>query len=135
MLHSILLSFLLSFWSGNTTTHTLTIKVDGMEKLEGKLMLRLSDSEGKVLKKFTHPVDEKVEVIKLDLAAGTYVLACFHDENDNDKIDKGFTGIPTEKYAFSNNARGIFGPPDLADQAFELKSASTQILHLKWKAS
>lgn len=115
----------------NTGSHTLTIKVDGMEKLQGKLMLRLSDSNGKTLKEFTHPVDAKVEVIKLNLAAGTYVLACFHDENNNDKLDKGFTGIPTEKYAFSNNARGLFGPPDLADQAFKLEAAATQILHLK----
>jgi uncharacterized protein (DUF2141 family) len=126
-----LLVFLTQFLLTPPNSHTLTIKVDGIEEVQGKLMFKLSDASGKVIKKFTHPVNEKLESLKLELPTGTYALACFHDANDNDELDSGFTGIPTENYAFSNNVRGTFGPPDLADQLFTLQVAKTIQLHLK----
>lgn len=104
---------------------TLTIKVEGLNEIEGKLMFRVKNAEGAEVLKSTQKVDAKTETITLKLKAGSYALAIFHDANDNDKIDRAFTGIPTEKYAFSNNARGTFGPPDLEDQLFTLQSNKT----------
>lgn len=125
--------FLLLFYSFFPAQESLnlTIKVDGIEAIEGKLMFKLSDAKGKVIKKFTHPVDENPETLTIKLAPGQYAIACFHDANDNDELDTGFTGIPTENYAFSNNVRGTFGPPDLAEQLITLQAAKTIQLHLK----
>ncbi|MBV9946835.1 MAG: DUF2141 domain-containing protein [Myxococcales bacterium] len=51
---------------------------------------------------------------------GTYAVACFHDENDNGKLDTGLFGIPTEGTAISNDARGTFGPPSFDAAKFTL---------------
>lgn len=99
----------------------LQIKVNGIEKIEGKLMYRLRDAQGREVLKNVHPVKQKTETIILNLEPGSYALAIFHDANDNNEIDRGFTGIPTELYGFSNDARGMFGPPDLEDQLFKIK--------------
>jgi uncharacterized protein (DUF2141 family) len=53
-----------------------------------------------------------------DVAAGTYAIACFHDENNNDKLDTGLFGIPTEGVGVSNGAKGFMGPPKFRDARF-----------------
>jgi uncharacterized protein (DUF2141 family) len=59
-----------------------------------------------------------VEVVFTDLAPGTYGISVFQDVNSNEKIDTNFLGIPKERYGFSNNARGSFGPPDFEQFSF-----------------
>jgi uncharacterized protein (DUF2141 family) len=46
------------------------------------------------------------------ISKGSYALAIIHDENNNGKLDVGEMGLPVEGYGFSNDARGVFGPPD-----------------------
>ena len=58
---------------------------------------------------------------------GTYALACFHDENDNKKLDKNFVGIPTEGVAASNDAKGTFGPPSFDDAKFAFAGAAAEL--------
>ncbi len=52
------------------------------------------------------------------LEAGKYVVAIYRDTNENGKLDYHPLGYPTEPYAFSNNAKGSFGPPSFAAAAF-----------------
>ncbi len=94
-------------------------------------MLRIKNSKGEEVKLLSLPADTQPLAIELKLEAGSYALAAYHDANDNKKIDKSFTGIPTEKYGFSNNARGTFGPPSLSDQLFQLKSDFSTAILLK----
>ena len=49
---------------------------------------------------------------------GTYAAEVFHDENDNDKADQNFLGIPTEGIGFSRDAPIRLGPPSYDDAAF-----------------
>ncbi len=57
----------------------------------------------------------------VDLPAGTYAVAVYHDVNDNGKMDRvPFVGLPLEPYGFSNDARGAFGAPSFADASFEV---------------
>jgi len=58
--------------------------------------------------------DESLAVFS-GLPAGEYVIAVYHDENENGKLDKNLVGIPKEAYGFSNDARGIFAPPTFSD--------------------
>ncbi|RYF31358.1 MAG: DUF2141 domain-containing protein [Comamonadaceae bacterium] len=51
------------------------------------------------------------EVVFLGLPPGRYALRTFADENDNAKLDANMLGIPTERYGFSNDAKGNMGPP------------------------
>jgi uncharacterized protein (DUF2141 family) len=57
--------------------------------------------------------------------AGTYAVACFHDENKNGKLDKNLLGIPSEGSVASNNAKGSMGPPSFEDAKFSLAAKPT----------
>lgn len=48
---------------------------------------------------------------------GRYAVIAYHDENDDGKLGTSPWGVPTEGYAFSNNARGLLQAPsfDAAD--------------------
>lgn len=58
------------------------------------------------------------------LVKGSYALAIIHDENNNQKLDQGEMGIPVEGYGFSNDARGVFGPPDFRLAVFYFSGTS-----------
>ncbi|MCM4171819.1 DUF2141 domain-containing protein [Arenibacter sp. TNZ] len=55
-----------------------------------------------------------------DLPKGEYAMAIFHDENENDKLDTNWLGIPKEPIAFSNAKLKTFGPPSYKECAFNL---------------
>lgn len=71
------------------------------------------------------------QVVFLGLPAGRYVLKLFADENGNAKIDTNMMGLPTERYGFSNDARGNFGPPtfDAAALRIDADTATAVRLH------
>lgn len=56
---------------------------------------------------------------------GTYAVAMFHDENDNNTLDTSWIGRPIEGYGASNDAKGLMGPPSFADAKFEHGTATT----------
>ena len=58
-------------------------------------------------------------------------MAFFHDINKDEELNTNMVGIPKEPYAFSNNARGTFGPPSLEDQTFKVKGDVKMTIELK----
>ncbi|MCJ7595502.1 MAG: DUF2141 domain-containing protein [Desulfobacterales bacterium] len=54
----------------------------------------------------------------LDIPPGTYALAVTHDENMNGKLDANWLGIPTEGYAFSNDAKAFLSAPSFSAASF-----------------
>jgi uncharacterized protein (DUF2141 family) len=109
----------------------LTIEVQGLQNSKGKVMIKVVNDQGKEVLKYSQEIKDIPAKIVLNLAPNRYAIACFHDENNNGEIDKAFTGIPTELYGFSNDVRGIFGPPDLQDQLFTLQKAMTISLRVQ----
>lgn len=61
------------------------------------------------------------------IPATTYAIACFHDENNNHKLDTRMLGIPTEGVVSSNDAKGFMGPPSFKDAKFWFKGAATEL--------
>lgn len=59
-----------------------------------------------------------------DLAPGDYAVAAFHDEDADAELNTNALGLPTEGYGFSNDARGMMGPPGF-DAAAITVGAST----------
>jgi uncharacterized protein (DUF2141 family) len=59
--------------------------------------------------------------------AGTYAVACFHDENNNGKLDTGIFGIPKEGVCASNGATGTMGPPSFEDAKFVTTGAPRDV--------
>lgn len=48
-----------------------------------------------------------------------FAIAAFHDENDDGEMNRNRWGIPTERYGFSRNARGLAGPPSYEQVVIE----------------
>ena len=61
------------------------------------------------------------------LSKGHYAVSVYHDENSNGELDANFIGIPSEPYGFSNNAKGMFGPPSYEDCLFKIESKVQEI--------
>ncbi len=105
--------------------HKLTVTVSGMNNLKGQLLVAVYDEAG-FLKKYTYGkmagVDaETMQVVIDSVASGVYAISAFQDENGNNRLDTGAFGIPTEPCAFSNNAKGYYGPPKFDDCAFKVE--------------
>lgn len=52
---------------------------------------------------------------------GEYAMICFHDENENGRMDFEENGMPKENYGVSNNVMN-FGPPEFESSKFEIKN-------------
>lgn len=110
----------------------LTVNLSGMQNTNGKVNFALFNSSSS----FNNPNQAYDELFlnctgsnmtfSLDsLPPGEYAFAIFHDENNNQQIDENFLGIPTEGFAFSNNAMGNFGPPSWSQSKFVIPDNNT----------
>ncbi len=61
---------------------------------------------------------EGLTVLFDNVAAGTYAVGAYHDENNNGRLDTNFFGYPTEGYALSNGIRAVISRPRFADASF-----------------
>ena len=112
------------------STTSLTVTVDGIETVSGKISLGLFDQagydSGNAVNGGMITVDgNSVSITFEDLAPGEYGIKLFHDVNDNGAMDTNPFGMPTEPYAFSNNAKGRFGPAKWDQAAFEVGVEAT----------
>ncbi|MFY0627215.1 MAG: DUF2141 domain-containing protein [Reichenbachiella sp.] len=109
---------------------TLKVQINNLQNDEGKLSVTLFDKEDQFLKNGETKVvsirDDKTAVVTYqNLKPGIYAASVYHDENDNNDLDKTFFGIPIEPYGFSNDARGFFGPASFEDSKFTVKEDKT----------
>ena len=110
----------------------LTIHIDDVKAASGNVMVALFDSEGSFLKAPAKAggaaaKQNGTSVVFKALPEGEYAFAIYHDANGNGKMDKNLLGIPTEDYAFSNNALGKMGPPSYASAKFALTAAGANL--------
>jgi len=66
-----------------------------------------------------------------DLPEGVYAVAVYQDFNENQKLDKGWFGIPTEPYGLSDNFVPIIGAPTFNDCKFRLAGQTTISVTIK----
>ena len=73
-------------------------------------------------------VNGRSVVVFENIAAGEYAIICYHDKNNNDKMDFEANGMPLEDYGASNNIMN-FGPPKFEDAKFSIidKNVSLEI--------
>lgn len=112
---------------GATSGVTLTVTLEGGKAGQGDFVVGLFDTEENWLKTVVRetrvPVGpDGTAVVRFEsLTAGVYAISSYQDKNVNGKIDT-VLGIPREPYAFSNQARSLFGPAKFREAAFELGS-------------
>ncbi len=116
-------------------TGDLTIIVQGLHSDNGTVQIGLFNSEGtwKMGKdKFRGAKigirNRKTVWIVENIPYGFYAVRLFHDENNNDKMDTNFLGLPIESYGFSNNAKGLFGPPSFDKAKFMFDAQHNEIM-------
>jgi uncharacterized protein (DUF2141 family) len=107
----------------------LTIIINGFENDEGKAMIALCNSREDYETRDQAYQTNQMKINENEaqwtinnLPFGEYAIKVFHDEDDDDEMDKNFLGIPSEKYGFSNNVRGRFGPASWEDANFLFNS-------------
>ena len=54
-------------------------------------------------------------------------VAAYHDENSDNELNRNQLGIPTERYGFSRNARGLTGPPSFKQTEIDTPAAGGTI--------
>ncbi|MCL6266898.1 DUF2141 domain-containing protein [Flagellimonas myxillae] len=113
--------------------HRIHVHVENIPSGKGNINLAVYSSE-KTFLKFEGVIQSKsvpakkgsITVLLEDVPHGEYALAIFHDANGNDKLDKNWLGIPTEKVAFSKAKMKTFGPPSYRDCCFKV-NGDTQV--------
>jgi uncharacterized protein (DUF2141 family) len=97
-------------------TTSLTLTLTGISNQKGTISVGVffgqenyDGGEAVTGANVTVDADEETVVIS-GLKPGEYGLKLFHDVNGNGKMDTNPFGMPVEPFAFSNNAKGRFGP-------------------------
>ncbi|MGC9330982.1 MAG: DUF2141 domain-containing protein [Bacteroidales bacterium] len=127
----ILTCFLMMLFASriNAQTYTVEVKVNNVKSNDGYISIALYNSAKTFLsdKKEDIFMGKKVKACKgstivrfENVPPGTYGMALLHDENNNNKMDKNYLGIPKEGYCFSENAKINFGKPKFEEARFRV---------------
>lgn len=134
MLQKILVYIILLFSTMNLKANELTINVSGVDIDQGRIIIGVFDNS----KAFPYGTPLKVIILTSEIEQltstsnitdGEYAIAVFQDQNNNDKFDKNFLGIPKEKYGFS----GIqtLTEPSFKEASVHIKANKVLLIHLK----
>ena len=109
---------------------SMLVQIGGVRSDKGVLVAVLyGDKPEEFLKKGARMARERVParpgLVAVCLEAprpGTYAIAVYHDENDNGKFDRSWTGLPSEGFGVSNNPRPLLRAPTLSESAIQVGS-------------
>lgn len=116
--------------------HTLSVRIDGIKKVEGEIEFCLFDSQEGYMTDAVSceyvPVDTENLVYSFEnVSPGLYAVVVVHDLNGNRNLDTNWMRIPKEPYGFSNNPSTTFGPPDFEGARFEVTGDARITIKLK----
>ncbi len=105
----------------------LSVTITGLKSNKGHVLISVyKDGNGypkevdKAVRRAKLTINNKTASISFSgLASGNYAIAILHDENDDEKMNTNFFGLPKEGYGFSNNVMGTFGPPSFSKASFQ----------------
>lgn len=107
----------LTLFSHQVFAADLTVTVENIKDTEGTIHIALFTASDDFPDSTTRT---KGMILKIEQQSATgtfknlpeddYAIAVFHDENENNKLDKNFFGVPKEPYGFSGNKTGLMPP-------------------------
>lgn len=109
----------------NAPVYKIDVQVRNVISDKGKIYFALYDSEINFNNKKSFQTEEATisdgfaTVSFTGLISNTYAVVCFHDANENGKLDFQENGMPLEDYGATNNVLN-YGPPQFNDAKFEL---------------
>lgn len=71
------------------------------------------------------------QIVFRGLPPGRYAVRMFADENGNAKLDTNLMGMPTERYGFSNDAKGNRAAPAFDAAAISVDADVKTTIHLR----
>ncbi len=127
--------FLLACWLAISPYASLHLQLSNVQPASGQLYIAVFDSKSSFLNvekarhKMIVPVEKtgEIELVFQGIPKGTYAISCFHDQNNNGRLDKNWLGIPTEAYCFSNNARPRFRAPSWEEARCTVAAGKTSL--------
>lgn len=138
MIITYLITLLLTMQS--LTNPELKVNFTGLKHDRGLIQVLLFNTEegfpnepARAVRQFQVPiVGGKAELKVKNLPIGKYALSTFHDHDGDGVFRTGAFGIPKDPYGFSNDARGVFGPPSFEKAMIQLETTPKRIsIHLK----
>lgn len=111
----------------------IVVAIDGAKDRAGRIACAIYDSEDAFL---DEPAGDDLSEIDeagggacaFTVAAGAeYAVSAFHDRNDDGELNTNFLGAPRERFGFSNNAKGRFGPPSFDQAKFRATAPETAL--------
>ena len=113
----------------------LALTVTDITDAKGALMIAVYDQAGydadKPVAQAAIPVTGQTAAYSFDgLKPGKYGIKMFHDVDGDGQLGTNPFGMPVEPYAFSNNAKGQFGPASWQDAAFDVEGATSHSIKL-----
>ena len=136
LIRCLLASILALYAHAEAGAETLTIIVEEIREAKGTIYAEVLagraqfDGNGEAAQFELQAVAGSMTLVAEDLPAGEYAIRVMQDVNGNEELDTNWFGVPTEPWAFSNNAKGSFGPPSWADVRFMLEGDVTQSVSL-----
>lgn len=108
----------------------LTVTLTDIQSQTGEIRIGVFDAEGYETGDAVSGANvaadgETVSVTVEGLAPGEYGIKLYHDVNGDGEMNTNPFGIPTEPFAFSNNAKGQFGPAKWDAARFEVTEEGT----------
>lgn len=101
--------------------YRLEIEITDFRNNKGAVMLQLLDEKQNIIAREKGNIqDKKYIVIFNGIKSGKYGIRYFHDENLSGQMETNLFGKPVEGYGFSNNAKGLMGPPGFEKWLFDL---------------
>ena len=114
----------------------VTIIIDDVRSGDGLLrvaILAVTDDgrEGDLLASLTlPPVVPQTRATLPEFAGGRYLARVHHDVDGDGKMATNLVGMPLEPWGVSNDARGRFGPPKVADMIRDLGGDGGEVLRM-----
>ena len=121
--------------TSDQTANMVTIKVIGAISDDGAMKIAIYGSESD-FDQTVNPVassssliveGESVWAVSPEELPPKFVVAAYHDQDGDGVLNRNRLGIPTERYGFSQNARGVIGPPSYEQSVIDRPAAGESI--------
>ena len=121
------------FISTSITAQNRTIKVtiENISSDKGKVGFALYNKDNfmkvPIMAKNAKIENGKTIVEFKNVVPGEYAIICYHDKNNNDRMDFSANRMPIEDYGVSNNVMS-FGPPNYDDAKFVVADKNVSLI-------
>ncbi|MDN3593784.1 DUF2141 domain-containing protein [Zunongwangia endophytica] len=117
--------------SKTAKTGSISVEILNVTSDDGKIMYAIYTKDSFMKKpnysKSATIEDGKSMITFDDVPEGEYAVICFHDKNDNDKMDFESNGMPKEDYGISNNKLNPYGPPTWEEGKFTFDGTEKEL--------